>query len=201
MPRKRRPETAHHPPLGDAKKHDWTTIRRTYIRGGDDVTLEYLSHQPGAPHLGSLKRRCAAEDWLELRQTFRDQVATKQAALEAEMQDEVAKQVLKIRQQHVKIGAAMLGLAARGMKHIDVQGLGDLGVTRLARAGGELQRKALGLEQTNVNIRVEDAKDLRRLSDAELLELAREAAIEAGEEGADQAGDESAGFDVRAEDS
>ena len=159
---------------------DWIEIRRQYIKGPDATTYLSLSRQPHAPKERAIESRARRENWTNLRADFRRELTAKTRALDLEVQHEVQKAATDTRRQHVKLGTILLSLAARGTAHIKVEELGDLGVTRLARAGAEIQRKALGLEETTVNIRT--TADLKRLSDAELLELARIATAESDSE-------------------
>lgn len=152
---------------------DWAHWRRLYVRGADDVTLESVSAIPGAPTLNSLKKRSAREDWPGLRKEFRHQVAAKLRELDAEVAAEV-------RQRHANLGKAMIGLATLGLQALlerSRQGekvvLDDLQITRLARVGAEIERKALGLEELSVNFReLKRPEDLAKLSDEELVRLA-----------------------------
>lgn len=155
------------------RRVDWGHWRRLYVRGDSEVTLESISRIPGAPSLASLKRRSSTEDWPGLRRDFQYQVATRLREIDAEHAAEV-------RQRHANLGKAMIGLATLGLQTLLEQSkqgekvvLDDLQITRLARVGAEIERKALGLEELSINFReLKRPEDLAKLSDEELVRLA-----------------------------
>jgi hypothetical protein len=57
---------------------NWTEWKKRFVSGGDEVTLKWLSEQPGAPSYSSLRKRSAPkwEDWEEQRKNYREQVDT-----------------------------------------------------------------------------------------------------------------------------
>lgn len=153
---------------------DWSHWRRAYISGDDHITIPHLSRQPNAPTESALEKRCQRENWVQLRTDFRREMSAKMLELDRDVK-------LEVRKRHARLGRAMQALAARGMTHIKPEELGELGVSRLARAGAELERKALGLEEVTVSVKT--PADLKRLTDAELLELAQAEALEPDPEG------------------
>lgn len=150
---------------GRPPKHDWSTIRREYIRGDDTVTLKTLSDKPGYPTHDALKARSSREDWADLRAEFRHRVDTRTRNLDLETVEEV-------RLRQAKIGKALQTAAVRGMAHLKPEELGAFGVARLATAGAQLERQARGMEEFTV--RVEDLRspaDLKNLTTDQLMEL------------------------------
>lgn len=151
---------------GRPPKYDWSAIRREYIRGDDKVTLEALSHKSGYPALGSLKNRAAAEDWSELRQELRDQVMTGLAAADRDMKREV-------KEQHLKIGKAMISMGVRGLAHLDPKKLDPIDVARFISSGTQLERKTLGMEELTLKFgKIKSPDDLDNFSEAELWQIA-----------------------------
>ncbi len=104
----------------------------------------------GAPSLDALKRRCANENWREKRALLKHAIDTKARDL-AQMG------IAEVRARHARLGKAMLAIAGKGLAHIEPEKLGDLGVSRLARVGAEIERKALGLE--TLTLRFEELSD------------------------------------------
>lgn len=49
----------------------WDQWREKYITGSDEVTLKFLSEQPGSPSLISFKKRAAEEKWTDKRREYR----------------------------------------------------------------------------------------------------------------------------------
>ncbi|WP_027459273.1 hypothetical protein [Deinococcus murrayi] len=150
---------------GRPSKHNWSAIRREFIRGDDTVTLKTLSDKPGAPSYDAIKARSAREDWADLRAEFRHRVDTKVRALDLETVEEV-----RVRQ--AKLGKAMQTLSVRGMAHLKAEEMSPFEVARLATAGAQLERQARGMEEFTV--RLEDLRspaDLKNLTSDQLLEL------------------------------
>ncbi|UQN06303.1 hypothetical protein [Deinococcus sp. QL22] len=151
---------------GRPTKYDWTALRREYIRGDDTITLASLAAIARAPSARQLERRCAAEDWADLRLQLRREVDGRLRAVDVDLKTEV-----RVRQ--AKIGKAFMTLAVRGMAHQDPSKMDAIDVARFAKIGAELERKALGMEELNVNLgRVKSPDDLDRLSEAELWKIA-----------------------------
>lgn len=147
-------------------KHDWSAIRREYIRGDDTVTLASLAAKPGYPSERQLERRSAAEDWTDLRLQMRREVDGRLRALDLDLKTEV-------RMRQAKVGKAFLTLAVRGMAHVDPEKLDAIDVARFAKVGAELERRALGMEEINVNLgRIKSPDDLDKLSEEELWRIA-----------------------------
>jgi len=173
----RRPETANPSPSsqersapkasgGRPPKYNWSSIRREYIRGDENCTLESLSAKTGAPSLDTLKKRSGREDWSDLRREFRHQTDTKLREIDADLKAEV-------RGRHAKVGKAFLTLAVRGMAHVSTEKLDAIDIARFAKIGADLERKALGMEEVTVRLgRIRSPDDLDKLSEAELWQIA-----------------------------
>ncbi|MBZ9713763.1 hypothetical protein [Deinococcus multiflagellatus] len=147
-------------------KHDWLAIRREYIRGEDAVTLATLADKPGAPSLRQIERRSSEEDWPELRLQMRREVDGRLRAADLDMKTEV-------RRRQLKIGTALTTLGVQGMAHQKPEEMDMLDVARAIKIGTDLERKALGMEELNVNLRgIKSPEDLDKLGEAALWQLA-----------------------------
>ncbi|WP_104990874.1 hypothetical protein [Deinococcus sp. NW-56] len=147
-------------------KHNWSAIRREYIRGEDTVTLASLAAKPGYPSERQLERRSAAEDWMDLRLQMRREVDGRLRALDLDMKTEV-------RRRQAKVGKALVTLGVRAMAHQDPEKMDVLDMARTIKIGTELERKALGMEELNINFgRIKSPDDLDKLPEEELWRLA-----------------------------
>ncbi len=147
-------------------KHDWSAIRREYIRGEDTVTLASLAAKPGYPSERQLERRSSAEDWPELRLQLRREVDGRLRAVDLDLKTEV-------RRRQLRVGTALITLGVRAMAHQKPEQMDVLDTARVIKLGGELERKALGLEELNVNLgRIKSPEDLDNLDEASLWKLA-----------------------------
>ncbi|GAA0508495.1 hypothetical protein [Deinococcus depolymerans] len=147
-------------------KHDWLAIRREYIRGDDTVTLASLAAKPGAPSERQIERRSSAEDWPELRLQMRREVDGRLRAADLDVKTEV-------RQRQLKVGTALVTLGVRGLAHQKPEDMDMLDVSRAIKIGAELERKALGMEEINVNFgRIRTPEDLDSLDEATLWRVA-----------------------------
>lgn len=147
-------------------KHDWSAIRREYIRGDDTVTLASLAATPGYPSERQLERRSSAEDWPDLRLQMRREVDGKLRALDLDMKTEV-------RRRQLKVGTALITLGVRAMAHQDPEKMDTLDMSRVIKIGGELERKALGMDELNINFgRIKSPDDLDKFSEEELWRIA-----------------------------
>jgi hypothetical protein len=153
-PRTRNPKT-------NRTKYDWNQWRKLYIRGDDNTTLESLSLLENAPSLGQLKRRSSQENWAEDRAWVRDQSATK-----ARESDAFA--ITEIRQRHAEFSRALQNVIARALANpeelIHELRRNPSALASLARAAMEIERRAYGLEELNIN--------LNNLTDEQLARIA-----------------------------
>ncbi|SEI67369.1 hypothetical protein SAMN04488058_101307 [Deinococcus reticulitermitis] len=148
------------------RKHNWSAIRREYIRGDDTVTLATLAAKEGYPSKRELEKRCSAEDWVELRAEMARQVDGRLRALDLDLKTEV-------RARQAKVGKAFVALAVRGMAHLKPETLDAIDIARFAKVGAELERKALGMEELNVKVgSIRSPEDLDRLDEATLWKIA-----------------------------
>ncbi|MDL2342575.1 hypothetical protein QOL99_00230 [Deinococcus sp. MIMF12] len=147
-------------------KHDWSAIRREYIRGDDTVTYASLAAKPGYPDKRQIEKRASAEDWVDLRLEVRRQVDGRLRALDLDMKTEV-------RMRQAKVGKALVTLGVRAMAHQDPEKMDVLDMARTIKIGTELERKALGMEELNINFgRIKSPDDLDKLPEEELWRLA-----------------------------
>lgn len=96
-------------PSGRAAKHDWSAIRREYIRGDDHITYLALSQREGAPHHATIEKKAMVEGWTELRLDFRREVDAKLRMVDVDLKTEV-------RKRHAGMGKAMTSLGAQGLQ-------------------------------------------------------------------------------------
>ena len=144
-------------------KHNWANIRHQYITGQNDVTLEYLSNQPDAPALTTLKKRSARENWSKEREIYRHQVSTKLRQKATVSEAEVAAQQL----QDARLMRAKALASLERFTEIDL----DPKEARMyLKEAAEIERKALGMDTIQVKI----DKRLDELSDEELERLLKE---------------------------
>jgi len=127
---------------------DWLAWQDKYVYS--TCTLEQLSALEGAPALDTLKKRCGRERWTEKRTLAAHQIGTRAKQI-------AETGIAEVRARHARFGKAALAIAAKGLAHIKPEDLGDLGVSRLARVGAEIERKALGLE--TLTLRFEELSD------------------------------------------
>lgn len=196
-------------PSGRAVKHDWSTIRREYIRGDDDTTYKLLASRDNAPNERTIEKKAAEEGWTELRADFRREVDLKLRQVDVDLKTEV-------RRRHAGIGKGMTNIGAQSLKAIgdrlaaqqessrqlleqaarliaegapvnstEVQTLMDraadarnfasldtMDIVRFIKYGTDLERKALGMEELNVNFRnINSPEDLDNLSEDQLWKL------------------------------
>lgn len=153
---------------GAPARYDWKKWRRAYMVGDDTVSLEVLSNRPGAPSITQLKRRCRAEDWTDLRQEFRVQT-------EPAKTDHMKELVAEVRDHHVRAGRQFLGLALKSLAQLDPADLKPSDVAAFARVAGELQRRALGIEDVGISWRgIRSPEDLKGKTAEELLAMYQE---------------------------
>lgn len=165
-PKKKTDSSGAKPQTDKRIKHDWSAIRREYIRGDDTVTLASLAAKAGAPSERQIERRSAAEDWPELRLQMRREVDGRLRALDLDLKTEV-------RRRQLKVGTALVTLGVRAMAHQKPETMDVLDMSRVIKIGGELERKALGMEELNVNLgRIRSPEDLDGLDEASLWKLA-----------------------------
>lgn len=152
---------------GRTASHDWTEIRRQYVRGNDKVTFAHLGTQIGNPTLSAIKKRAGKEKWADLRAEFRNQVGSRMNQMDLETIEDV-------RLRHVNSARDLQDLAAKGLEALLLRAntLSAFEVARLMQLGLEAERKARGMEEFTV--RIEDLRspaDLKKLTPEQLLEL------------------------------
>lgn len=154
-------------PSGRAVKHDWSTIRREYIRGDDDVTYKVLSQREGAPHEASIERKAAEEGWTELRLDFRRDVDLKLRQVDVDLKTEV-------RRRHAGIG--------KGMTNIGATALNNLGAGLKARGDDAqvlmkeiVERLAKGepVNSSGIQELIGRAVDARRFASLDTMDIVR----------------------------
>ena len=143
-----------------------------YISG--NASLDDLSKLPNAPKLDTLKKHSTAEDWAERRQQYRHQVSTRTHQAAATTEADVAA-------RHVKIAQALQAKALQALQRLDVATLPASEVRQFLATATDIERKALGMDN---RFTLRGVGDLDKLSDADLLTLARRAGVI----GDDQAG-------------
>jgi hypothetical protein len=154
------------PQVDRRAKHDWSAIRRAYIRGDETVTYASLAATPGYPNKRQIEKRASADGWVELRRDLERQVDGRLRQLDLDMKTEV-------RRRHAEVGKDFLAMAAAGLRCRAPEELEPVDVARYAKIGAELERRALGMEEINVNLgRIRSPDDLDKLGEAELWRLA-----------------------------
>ncbi|GGO22124.1 hypothetical protein [Deinococcus humi] len=165
-PKKKTDSSGAKPQNDKRVKHDWSAIRREYIRGEDTVTLASLADRDGAPSERQLERRCAAEDWPELRLQMRREIDGKLRQLDLDLKTEV-------RMRQARVGKSFIRLAEDALEYQRPESLDPIDIARFAKIGAELERKSLGMEEVNIKIgRIKSPDDLDKHSEAELWQLA-----------------------------
>ena len=103
-------------PSGRAAKHDWSTIRREYIRGDDDTTYKLLASRDNAPNERTIEKKAAEEGWTELRADFRREVDLKLRQVDVDLKTEVRRRHAGIGKGMTNIGATALNSLGAGLK-------------------------------------------------------------------------------------
>lgn len=151
---------------------DWDKWRRTFISGGDDVTLKWLSEQPGAPSYSSIRKRSSPkrEDWEEQRRHYRNNLGT----ITADVPEvkEVAQKVEKIidsaemMTRHLKAAKLIGGKALQAFSLMAPDTIKPSEAVAMMKLAVEVERLTEGLATERQQI------DLTAMSDADLEKLA-----------------------------
>lgn len=144
-------------------RYDWEYWRHKYVAGDDDVTLEFLSEQPSAPALHTLKTHSRTENWAQQRRQFRTRTNTKTRELAAISEAEVAA-------THLKVAGLLRAKALAALERLEAPDLEPKEVRMFLKDAAEIERKALGMDTVQVKI----DKRLDELTDEELEHLLRE---------------------------
>jgi hypothetical protein len=137
-----------------------------YVRGGDDVTLKWMSGLPGAPSYVSLKRRYAAEKWDESRSEYRR--SNTKLALATPDGEAIKNTLAALRKEsdmikrHLELSKLLISKARQAADMTDVSKLKPRDVAVWAKVGMECERL---IEQI---INACDTVDVQALSDDEL---------------------------------
>ena len=150
---------------------NWDEWRRRFVSSGDEVTLKWLSEQPGAPSYSSLRKRSAPkwEDWEEQRKNYREQLRTV-ASVSPDVK-QTAEMVTKIIDtaemltQHNTLAKALISKAAEGLQHLRPATMKPSEIAAFAKLGVDIQRITEGLATQRTEL------DLKSMTDAELQAL------------------------------
>lgn len=154
-------------PSGRAAKHDWSTIRREYIRGDDDTTYKLLASRDNAPNERTIEKKAAEEGWTELRADFRREVDLKLRQVDVDLKTEV-------RRRHAGIG--------KGMTNIGATALNNLGAGLKARGDDAqvlmkeiVERLAKGepVNSSGIQELIGRAVDARRFASLDTMDIVR----------------------------
>ncbi len=154
-------------PSGRAAKHDWSAIRREYIRGDDNVTYKVLSQQEGAPHETTIEKKAAAEGWTELRLDFRREVDTKLRSVDVDLKTEV-------RKRHASMGKAMTNLGGQGLQAI-AQRMKERteSCNTLLKKAAERMAEGFPPHDPQVQLWMEQAAEARNFASLDTMDIVR----------------------------
>jgi len=145
--------------------YNWDYLAHRYIVDG--LSFKALAALPGAPVAGTLRNRCTVDKWNAQRAARREQVTTKTRELTLNTEAEVAA-------RHVRIAQALQAKALQALQKLDVNTLPASEVRQFLATATDIERKALGMDN---KFTLKGVGDLDKLSDADLLALARRAGI------------------------
>ena len=151
---------------------DWKQWRDRFISGGDEVTLRWLSEQPGAPSYSSIRKRSAPsnEDWEEQRRNYRNNLDTL-AATSPDAQA-AARRVSKIidsaemMTRHSKAAKLIGSIALKAFQSYDPASLKPSEATAMMKLAVEVERLTEGLATQRQQV------DFSNLPDSELEKIA-----------------------------
>lgn len=150
-------------------RHDWAYYREKYVIGSNDVTFESIASEPGAPHLTTIKKRAAVENWVGQRAAYRHQTATKTLELASTTEAEV-------QARHIQIAKALQSKAIQRLQSMDVDALDASELRQYLVAATDIERKVLGIDSVRVR-GLPSPRELMSLSDEELQRLAEKLGI------------------------
>ena len=145
--------------------YNWEYLAHRYIVDG--LSFKALAALPGAPVAGTLRNRCTLDKWNAQRAARREQVTTKTREITLNTEAEVAA-------RHVRIAQALQAKALQALQALDVATLPASEVRQFLATATDIERKALGMDN---KFTLKGVGDLDKLSDADLLALARRAGI------------------------
>lgn len=148
-----------------SRAYDWGYYAHKFI--ADGLELEALSELPNAPKYGSLKNRASKESWTAQRQAHNDRVVIKTREVTMTTESDVSA-------RHVKIAQALQSKALQALQKLDVDKLKPTEIREFLATATDIERKALGMDN---KFTLKGVGDVTKLSDAELLALARRAGI------------------------
>jgi hypothetical protein len=151
---------------------DWDYWRRRFVSGGDEVSLRWLSEQPGAPSYSSLRKRSAPkwEDWEEQRRNYRKNKGTLASiAPDAKEAVQAAARLVdtaEMLSRHIRAARLIGQKAIQAMQATDPATLKPSEALAWMKFAIEAERLTEGLATQRQEI------DLSGLSDAELERMA-----------------------------
>ena len=145
--------------------YDWPYLAHRFIVDG--LTMESLAKLQNSPAIGTLRNRASADKWQSQREALRDRVVTKTREVTATTEADVAA-------RHVKIAQALQAKALQALQRLDVATLPASEVRQFLATATDIERKALGMDN---KFTLRGVGQLDKLSDADLLTLARRAGV------------------------
>ena len=152
--------------MSGKSRFDWEAVKNAYVSGGDEVTLATLSDAPDSPSIGILKLHASNGDWTRHRAAFRYQTSTKTLDAASTTESEVAT-------RHVTAARALMAVGLRALRAIDPLTLKPGELREFIISAADMERKALGLEVSRVDVTHHDAPPVEPPR-AALEEAARE---------------------------
>jgi hypothetical protein len=130
-----------------ARRYDWTGIRDRYVTG--DEPLERIAEDPDMPAWNTLRKRSSAEGWVEQRDQYRHNVSTK-------TRERASTQAAEVRARHVRIARAVQAKGLEALRDLDPSKLTPYQLIRYIQAGADIERRAMNLDELNVNTNAVD---------------------------------------------
>lgn len=128
---------------------DWNYWRLQYVSGADDLTLEALSREPGAPALNTLKKRSSRECWADQRKQFRhqsDTIAHHDAHLQSAAQKiEKIVDTAEMLTRHSKAAKLIGSIAIKAFQSYNPSKLKPSEATQMMKLAIEIERLTEGL--------------------------------------------------------
>jgi len=148
-----------------SRAYDWGYYAHKFIVDG--MTLEGVASLPDAPAFGTIKNRCGTEKWLLQREALRVQTVARTREVTATTESDVSA-------RHVKIAQALQSKALQALQKLDVDKLKPTEIREFLATATDIERKALGMDNKFTR---KGVGDVTKLSDTDLLALARRAGI------------------------